>query len=78
MKLRPGWSSRRGVFQDGLHELGLHLRLVEAADEEDDGLVEAGRRFGARVRRQPVDHAVARKELAQAEHARQPLSVREV
>jgi hypothetical protein len=37
---------RRRVLHDGLKQLGVHLSLVEPAQDEDDRLVDAGRRLG--------------------------------
>ena len=64
------------MMHDGFQESSVHLSLVVTAQEEEDGLADAG--DGALVAsdaREPVDQPVAGQKLAQSHGHEKPLKV---
>ena len=63
-------------MHDGFQESSVHLSLVVAAQEEEDGLADAGDcALVASDAREPVDQPVAGQKLAQSHGNEKPLKV---
>jgi len=72
----PSGGSRRCVVNNCLEQGVVDLSLVEAAQQEHDGLTDAlNEAFGASEGSQQINEPVARQKLSETHHVQKPLKM---